>query len=81
MKSFFILGVTKRYSATCKHQTNEKFVQVVRFFCLRQTDNNGVTRDKPFGQSQQADLCNSGIPAGITYDQSSSRLFIKSKVA
>jgi len=29
-------------------------LRVVSFFGFRKTDNNGVTRDKPFGQNQQA---------------------------
>ena len=53
MKTVFILGVTKRYSATLD-DTDSK---VVSFQVTTPLDNNGITYDSMlFGQSQQAGL-------------------------
>ncbi len=51
-----IKGVTKRYSATCKQQTNERFVQVVSFFgCVLYSRQQWQRlTNLLFGQSQQA---------------------------
>jgi len=72
-----ILGVTKRYSATCSIKTTEQVVSIRRRSLLTTM---AYLSSLLFGQSQQAGLLNSDI-LRITYDQSSSRLLIKSKAA